>query len=58
VLVLTDLEIKASAERLSKVKLSSQSELAADPDLKLVSERSPYMRPVTGVSLRFESSNE
>ena len=30
--------------RLSKMKLTPQSTLDADPNLKLISERSPYLR--------------
>jgi len=41
VLYIKDQEIKTGVARLSKM---NQSALEADPDLKLVSERSPYMR--------------
>ena len=34
----------AGVDRLSTMKLPSQFVLDADPNLKLVSERSPYMR--------------
>jgi hypothetical protein len=44
VLFIKDGEFKAGVDRLSRTKISPQSELDADPDLKLVSERSPYMR--------------
>jgi hypothetical protein len=44
VLFIRDGEIKTDTDRLSKMYLSPQSALDADPDLKLVSERSPYMR--------------
>ena len=44
VLFIKDWEIKTGTDRLSKMYLSPQSALDADPDLKLVSERSPYMR--------------
>ena len=44
VLFIEDYQIKAGVERLSEMRVSPQSALDADPDLKLVSERSPYMR--------------
>jgi hypothetical protein len=44
VLFLKDWEIRAGVDRLSKMNASPQSALESDPDLKLVSERSPYMR--------------
>jgi hypothetical protein len=44
VLFIKDLEIKTGIDRLSKMYLSPQSALDADPNLKLVSERNPYMR--------------
>jgi hypothetical protein len=44
VLVIADYEMNADVERLSKMKLPPQSALDADPNLKLISERSPYMR--------------
>ena len=34
----------AGVDRLSKMKLTPQSTLDADRNLKLISERSPYMR--------------
>ena len=37
-------DMNAGVDRLSTMKLPSQSALDGDPDLKLVSERSPYMR--------------
>jgi hypothetical protein len=36
--------MNAGVDRLSTMKLPSQSALDGDPDLKLVSERSPNMR--------------
>jgi len=44
VLIIADYEMDAGVDRLSKIKLSPQSTLDADPNLKLISERSPYMR--------------
>ena len=44
VLFLQDAEIKAGVERLAEMKVSHSLAFDADPDLKLVSERSPYMR--------------
>jgi hypothetical protein len=44
VLFIKDWETKMDAEKLSRVKLPRHSGLNADPNLKLVSERSPYMR--------------
>jgi hypothetical protein len=44
VLIIADYEMDAGVDRLSKMKLSPQSTLDADPNLKLISERSPYMR--------------
>jgi hypothetical protein len=44
VLFIKDWEIKTGVDRLSKVHVSPQSALDADPNLKLISERSPYMR--------------
>lgn len=44
VLCIEDYQISAGVERLSEMRISSQPSLYADPDLKLVSERSPYMR--------------
>jgi hypothetical protein len=43
-LFLQDAEIKAGVERLAEMKVSHSPTFDADPDLKLVSERSPYMR--------------
>jgi hypothetical protein len=43
-LFIQDAEIKAGVERLSEMRLSPQPTFDADPNLKLVSERSPYMR--------------
>ena len=42
VLIIADYEMDAGVDRLSKMKLLST--LDADPNLKLISERSPYMR--------------
>jgi hypothetical protein len=44
VLVLEDYQISAGVERLSEMRVSTDSSLTADPNLRLVSERSPYMR--------------
>ena len=44
VLFIADREMNAAVDRLSKVRIPPQSVLDADPDLKLVTERSPYMR--------------
>jgi len=44
VLFIKDWEIKTGVDRLSRMHMSPQSALDADPNLKLVSERSPYMR--------------
>jgi hypothetical protein len=41
VLFIKDWEIRAGVNRLSKM---NQSAVEADPNLRLVSERSPYMR--------------
>jgi hypothetical protein len=43
VLYLADREINAGADRLSELKNLHSYALDADPDLKLVSERSPNM---------------
>ncbi len=42
VLIIADYEMDAGVDRLSKMKLGST--LDADPNLKLISERSPNMR--------------
>jgi hypothetical protein len=42
VLIIADYEMDAGVDRLSKMKLPST--LDADPNLKLISERSPNMR--------------
>ena len=42
VLIIADYEMDAGVDRLSKMKLWST--LEADPNLKLISEGSPYMR--------------
>ena len=44
VLIIADYEMDRSVDRLSRMKLSPQSTLDADPNLKLISGRSPYMR--------------
>lgn len=44
VLVLEDYQVSAGVERLSEMRVSTDSSLTADPNLRLVSERSPYMR--------------
>jgi len=44
VLIFADYAMDAGVDRLSKIKLPPQSALDADPNLKLISERSPYMR--------------
>jgi hypothetical protein len=44
VLYLADREINAGIDRLSEAKLARPELLVADPDLKLASTRSPYMR--------------
>jgi hypothetical protein len=44
VLALEDYQISAGVERLSEMRVPSESALSADPNLRLVSEHSPYMR--------------
>jgi hypothetical protein len=44
VLYLADREMNAGVDRLSELKNLHGYALDADPDLKLVSKRSPYMR--------------
>jgi hypothetical protein len=44
VLFMADRETKVGMDRLSRTNLPPQSVLEADLNLKLVSERSPYMR--------------
>jgi len=44
VLFIADQQMNAGVDRLSTIKLRPQSALDADPDLTLVSKRSPYMR--------------
>ncbi len=44
VLFIADRQMNAGVDRLSRMKIPPQSALEADPNLKLVSERSPYMR--------------
>ena len=44
VLIIADHEMDAGVDRLRKMKLPPQSTLDADRNLKLISERSPYMR--------------
>jgi hypothetical protein len=43
-LFIADRQTKSGVDRLSRMQISPQSALGADPNLKLVSERSPYMR--------------
>jgi hypothetical protein len=44
ILFTADREIRAGIDRLAEVKLVRPGALDLDPNLKLVSERSPYMR--------------
>ena len=44
VLFVEDYQVNAGVERLSQLRISPDPSLSADPDLRLVSERSPYMR--------------
>jgi hypothetical protein len=44
VVFIKDWETKMGADKFSRMKLPRHSGLNSDPDLKLVSERSPYMR--------------
>ncbi len=44
VLFIADRQMNAGVDRPSRMKLPPQSALDADPNLKLISERSPYMR--------------
>lgn len=44
VLAIEDYQITAGVERLSEMRVSPDSALSADPNLRLVSEHSPYMR--------------
>jgi hypothetical protein len=44
VLFIADRQMNAGVGRLSEVSIPPRSVLDADPDLKLVTERSPYMR--------------
>jgi hypothetical protein len=44
VLFIADRQSNMDVDRLSRIKIPPHSALDADPDLKLVSERSPYMR--------------
>jgi hypothetical protein len=44
VLMLADREIRAGVDRLAELPSADRSLLDADPDLKLVSQHSPYMR--------------
>jgi hypothetical protein len=41
VLIIADYEMDAGVDRLSKMKLPPHSTLNADPNLKLISKRSP-----------------
>jgi hypothetical protein len=43
-LYLKDQQITSGVDRLKKMNESSHSVLESDPDLKLISEHSPYMR--------------
>jgi hypothetical protein len=43
-MLIHDREITAGVEGLAKMRLAHAPALDADPNLKLVSERSPYMR--------------
>jgi hypothetical protein len=43
-LFIKDWETKMDAQKLSRMKLPHHSGLNAEPNLMLVSERSPYMR--------------
>jgi hypothetical protein len=43
-LYVNDREITAGVDRLTKMNGSPQSAIEADPELKQLSERSPYMR--------------
>jgi hypothetical protein len=43
-LFLADRRMNAGADRLPKIKFAPHATLEADPNLKLVSERSPHMR--------------
>jgi hypothetical protein len=44
ILFMADREISAGVDRLAGVKLARPGALDVEADLKLVSERSPYMR--------------
>ncbi len=44
VLFIQDREVSAGVERLAEMRLAHAPALNADPDLRLVSMRSPYMR--------------
>jgi hypothetical protein len=44
VLFIADRQMNAGVDRLSRMKIPPQSVLDSDPGLKLVTERSPYMR--------------
>jgi hypothetical protein len=44
VLFIADRQMNAGVDRLSKVRIPPEAVLDADPDLKPVTERSPYMR--------------
>jgi hypothetical protein len=44
VLFIKDWETKMDGQKLSRMKLPHHSALDADPNLNLVSERSPYIR--------------
>ena len=44
VLFIAERQMNAGVDGLSKVRIPRQSVLDADPDLKFITERSPYMR--------------
>jgi hypothetical protein len=44
VLVIEDYQLESGVERLSEMRVSAEPPLSADPNLRLVSEHSPYMR--------------
>jgi len=44
VLFVEDYQISSGVERLSEMSVPPDSSLSADPNLRLVSEHSPYMR--------------
>ena len=44
VLAIEDYQITSGVERLSEMRVTPDSSLSPDPNLRLVSEHSPYMR--------------